>query len=356
MNHYVVFEEYKTNSPGIWFYVPNDGKFANGKSSQGFGTIKYEEGSVYTGEIYYDGNKFHKLGFGQQDFSKSTIGRVIPEINERRSLFVGNFDYEKTNWIYGNGVWYFTDVDGKPSHFIKGFFSNLQKIGEYNGSFDYSLLIDGYTKDMEFDFDEKIAHYNARIDKYLSTYGNPKVIFIGDSYFEFGDDYQYASSNLISKKLPNSCLNVGIGGSTFFDWNTHIETLKGRVNPNIVVINLGFNDIHQGLTFENINVQRDTLLKKVREYFPNAKIYMLCVVHAPAYESKREIEIAYNQELIKDADALNVIARDYGPKLIQSAGACFYKDNIHLNSNGYKIFIELLKSIVSENSITDLYI
>lgn len=62
---------------------------------------------------------------------------------------MGAFDYRKTDWIYGNGVMYFVDENGEPQYFIKGFFSGLDKIGEWQGEFDYATLLNDYTRDME---------------------------------------------------------------------------------------------------------------------------------------------------------------------------------------------------------------
>ena len=74
MKNYKVFDAYKTNSAGVWYFVPDGGVFKKGKPCKGFGAIKYAEGSVYTGDIFYDGKNFNKKGYGQQDFTKSNIG------------------------------------------------------------------------------------------------------------------------------------------------------------------------------------------------------------------------------------------------------------------------------------------
>ena len=144
-NNIKVKKAFKLDEVGIQFFVPNNmALYKSGKPCHGFGQIKYGEGSVYIGEVYFDGKEFHKLGYGRQDFTYSLIGNVDSIINEKIYLFVGEFDYRKTNWIYGNGVLYYRDLEGKPSRFVKGFFSCLNKTDEYKGEFDYSLLIDGY--------------------------------------------------------------------------------------------------------------------------------------------------------------------------------------------------------------------
>ena len=52
-NNYIIFDEYKTNRPGAWYFVPDEGVFVKGVPCHGFGAVKYVEGSVYVGELYY---------------------------------------------------------------------------------------------------------------------------------------------------------------------------------------------------------------------------------------------------------------------------------------------------------------
>ena len=69
----MIFDAFFTKSAGCWVYNPEEEKFIKGKKSHGYGIIKYPEGSIYYGDIYYDGENFNKLGKGFQDFSYSGI-------------------------------------------------------------------------------------------------------------------------------------------------------------------------------------------------------------------------------------------------------------------------------------------
>ena len=202
-NNYIIFDEYKTNRPGAWYFVPDEGVFVKGVPCHGFGAVKYVEGSVYVGELYYDGEKFNKIGNGQQDFCRSTLGRKSIHSGLRHSKYVGAFDYRKTDWIYGNGVMYFVDENGEPQYFIKGFFSGFDKIGEWQGEFDYATLLNDYTRDMELAAEpgdlaadwvrDCVAPWR---DKHAD------VLFVGDSYFELGNVADYAGVNLFGKVFP----------------------------------------------------------------------------------------------------------------------------------------------------------
>ena len=70
----------------------------------------YPEGSVYEGNLFYDGS-FNKFGVGMQCFKNTKISQE--EFGGPKGLlidkFVGNFNHLETNWIYGDGILYFVD-------------------------------------------------------------------------------------------------------------------------------------------------------------------------------------------------------------------------------------------------------
>ncbi len=240
-----VFKEFYTHQTGVWFFIPeNPKKYNSGLPSKGFGSICYDEGSVYTGDIYYDGRSFNKLGQGIQDFSCSSLSQVDPITHERIYLYEGRYDYRKTDWIYGNGVLYFTDRDFNPTHYVKAFFNALEFLKPYVGTFSNERLLKGYNPSMER------KDYHPRQDllkKELGNYIDSRNIFIGDSYFEFWNYPQYCKNVTFKSVFPsNSNLNLGLGGSTFLDWLIDIGELKKFFidDPQKLIINLGFNDLN----------------------------------------------------------------------------------------------------------------
>lgn len=349
-NECIVFPEFKTNSAGVWYFAPK-GDFKKGRPCKGFGCIKYAEGSVYTGDIYYDGVKFNKLGCGQQDFTRSNIGYIISFINEKRYKYVGRYDYRKNDWIYGNGVTYYTDADGKPTHFRKGFFSGLDKIGDYKGEFDYSTLLDGYTPEMEFDFDEREAYVNGILDKLKKTAsekGKVSALFIGDSYFDLYANEEYAGGNIFGKVFPADCINGGIGGSTFADWIGYFGSVSGAAQPEKVLINLGFNDLHSGKPPKMVHADYVKFLKLLRQSFPQTEIRLLQVVHAPDFPTYYGAENEFNALTAGSAEKLGVKVVSWGNRLEESGVNCFHGDNVHLNSAGYALFTQTIKEVLEE--------
>ena len=343
-NNYIIFDEYKTNRPGAWYFVPDEGVFVKGVPCHGFGAVKYVEGSVYVGELYYDGEKFNKIGNGQQDFCRSTLGRKSIHSGLRHSKYVGAFDYRKTDWIYGNGVMYFVDENGEPQYFIKGFFSGFDKIGEWQGEFDYATLLNNYTRDMELaaepgDFAadwvrECVAPWR---DKHAD------VLFVGDSYFELGNVADYAGVNLFGKVFPQGYVNIGVGGSKFSDWLNWIDGASGMASPKKIVLNLGFNDIHSNMEPATVYKNYTEMVEKLRQYFGSPEIYLVQVVHSPKYAEMYKQECDFNNMTASTASTLGVKLIDWNDKIVASKQDCFHFDRLHPNEHGYALFEQAIK-------------
>ena len=270
--NYVIFDPYYTNREGAWYFAPDEGEFCQGKACYGFGSVKYFDGSVYIGELYYDGETFNKIGYGQQNFIRSRIADLDRRSGLCKNVYVGSFDYRKTDWIYGNGVMYYMDEQNKPLCFAKGFFEGVQKVGEYQGTFDYDLLLKGYTGDMEIDREDTDAA-GKWLGKQVAPWKDksPDVLFVGDSYFELGDHDDYAGKHLFGKVFPSTYVNIGIGGSRFCDWIDWIDSVENIAAPQKIVVNLGFNDIHCNMAADNVFADYKTLLGKLRGFFPQRR-------------------------------------------------------------------------------------
>lgn len=342
--HYQVFDEYKTNSVGVWYFVSED-EWHKGKPCYGFGSIKYHEGSIYTGDIYYTGKSFEKIGMGQQDFRLSSMGEPVEGLSEKRYKYVGEYDYRKTDWIYGNGVLYYTDLDGNPSHFTKGFFAGINKIGAWKGKFDPSILIDGYSLDMEVDYDENEIKLKHKVQEVLdSGKQNISTLFIGDSYFEFYKKNDFAGKYIFDNVFPENFVNIGIGGSTFADWLKYFPSIIKIPTPETIVLNLGFNDVHN----ESVSVRKVYLnylhfLRNLRSIYPNSIIYLIESVQAPAFPNYYDKEHRWNALIRSTASKYNVKIISYIDELNESNKNCFHSDAVHLNENGYEYLTALLQ-------------
>lgn len=341
------FKAFESFSCGVQFFAPDDERtYAEGKPCAGFGAVRYGEGSVYCGDLYFDGKEYRKLGFGRQDFMLSEFGGLSKYRNIRKAFFIGAFDYRKTDWIYGNGVLYFVDGNNKPACFMKGFFEGLSKVRDYEGAFDASCLAEGYTSDMECEIDD----WSDVFDGALSDYGRItsfENMFIGDSYFEFWNSREYAGELFYEAFDGARNLNLGVGGTHFYDWPLFLARLGGISAPKRIFINLGFNDIHAGHTAEQAFEDCKEILGTLKGLFPDAEYYLLNVVKAPSFGIFYSEEEKFNAMTKAAEGRLGVQIVDMRSEIERAgkSGNCFHADSVHLNAYGYRVFSSVVKKI-----------
>jgi lysophospholipase L1-like esterase len=347
----VMFDNFKNGSTGVWYFVPNDmGLYKKRKPCKGFGAIRYSEGSVYTGEIYFDGKSYNKIGYGQQDFTNSTLGSIDPFINERKYMYVGAYDYRKTDWIYGNGVLYYKDINGNPSRFVKGFFSGLDITGPYSKEFDYTSLLPGYTKEMESDYNPRKHLFKAELKNYENI-TDLETLFVGDSYFEFWYYNQFAKTTFKNAFDTSKTLNVGLGGTKFVDWYEYIPLLKGISEPKNIVVNLGFNDLHSSFSPKKVYNDFKKFLQMFREIFPNSNYYFLNVCHAPGFVPFYERENLLNEMMEQNAikNNITIIHNSEAVAKRETEIHCYDVDDCHLNHSGYEVMEAVVKAVLDKN-------
>lgn len=342
-----VFDNFYTFKEGALFFVPDgENAYAEGKPCFGFGAVRYGEGSVYTGQLYYDGKVFCKLGHGRQDFAYSGIGdlRRSKKLGEyRKAFFVGEYDYRKTDWIYGNGVLYYTDRNNKPKYFTKGFFEGLLKTGEYTGQFDYSSLCEGFDPSMECEINESAEIFEDFLSVYDSVTDGYDM-FIGDSYFEMWRYAKYAGASAFYGNFSDKRnLLLGVGGTKFSDWIGYVDKLSVR-SPKNIVINLGFNDIHSEQSAETVLERCKLLTEKLKSKFSGAAVYLFNVNKAPLFPRFWAEEEKYNAMLKNAEKDLGITVWDIRSVITQAQKKKnqFCSDEVHFGKIGYKTLTEFV--------------
>lgn len=343
MNKVKVFDAYYKNKAGIWYFVPEDfSLFIKNEPVSGFGSIKYPEGSVYVGEIFFDGKDFKKQGIGQQDFTYSELGHLDENINEKIYKFIGKFDYKKNDWIYGNGVLYYRDKNGLPSHFVKGFFRDLSKMKEYEGEFDYSTLLDGYAKEMEFDYDSRKVVFCREYTKIENK--RCKLLLLGDSYIEFWNYEQYAGENIFEHCFDLSKVRtLGVGGAINEDFVQYLNQVNPKFKTEKALINLGFNDLHSGEDIDSILHHLDEVIGLVKSKFDAKKIIICAVVHSPNFDNRYQDEEKLNHLIYEYSQRKGYEFLNLNEKIKNSRIHCFAEDKVHLNEHGYELFYKSIE-------------
>ena len=291
------------------------------------------------------------MGKGRQDFFYSALGAVKYSKSHgkyRIAFYSGEFDYRKTDWIYGNGVLYYVDEQDKPLGFSTGFFEGLTRTGDYVGEFDYTTLAKGYDGTMEFYIDERYELFCAELDNYRNVEGEYNL-FLGDSYFEFWHYEDVAGKDTFYKVFANAGnLNLGLGGTTYYDWLYYAKLLSSLRKPRNIIVNLGFNDIHCGRTAEEAFSHCKEFIAVLKSIFGNVNLYLLTVVSAPCFVNAACEEERFNGLLLANADNLDITVLDGRTPIgqLQQTANCFIGDEVHLNAVGYKALGKLISEVL----------
>lgn len=319
-----------------------------------FGSIRYRDLSVYTGPLIYKNGKGNKIGFGTQDMTKAPFSTDETGLDEniyKYDRYVGLFDYRKTDWIYGNGVMYFTDHNGKPKAFVKAFFSSLKILKPYVGEFDYSNLLANYTKDMEISPEMCVPH-RARLELLENRCHQAKninLLMIGDSWFHFYDEGpEEALTGEFKKDSANkSVINIGIGGTTFADWIKYLPNFNRAIKYNSILINLGINDIHSNLTVKHVYSNFLKLIKIIRNNNKDCKIYVNEVARAPGFINysdnvknlNKMIKAYCGSNNLSFVECCQCFYKENG-ELLDNISSYYGEDLLHLNKKGSAVWKE----------------
>lgn len=312
----------------------------------GSGKVTYLEGSIYTGSLVFTGKSFEKLGYGRQDFSVSTISNddIGGPIDDTVYLYEGMFDYRETGWIYGNGIIYFLK-NGKPDAYYAGFFKGTAVVGEYTGPEIESVLLpefrDAKKLDALYPKQSKIKQLTNDLKKYKSI----DYLFIGDSYFDNLNFFKDENEKPLFEKYKkdNNAFNMGIGGWRYVDFLPYIDKLVIPSNPQNLIVNLGFNDMHFGKDANDTLKDMEKFLNPILSKLPDIKIYLLTVCHFPAFPHCKKEEEKYNEEIkrrFKDNGNITVIDSSEVFEKIKKKGLnitdYIEPDLIHPNNKGYE--------------------
>ena len=151
------------------------------------------------------------------------------------------------------------------------------------------------------------SNYNPRKElfknekKYYELVEELDTLFVGDSYFEFWYNEQFADISFKKAFDLKRVLNVGLGGTKFIDWFEYIPLLSDIKEPRNIVVNLGFNDLHSNYSPNKVFNDFKKFLKMFKELFPNSNYYFLNVVHAPGFTAYYARENELNKLIEKYA-------------------------------------------------------
>ncbi len=337
---------------GMHWFMPHVGEWVEGVPCVGVGEEKYEEGSLYIGEMEYDGKEFYKQGHGVQTFEDSTFWDFGfgGKLDTYTVAFVGNFDKRKSGWMYGNGILYFADKDMKPHSFIKGFFNSIKVVKEWEGEFSEDMLFPGYTLDMEITQDvygarfERLERNNCR-----SNFKHYDYVFFGDSWMDMWNEYskQFGAKGFSEDVKGLSAIDVGVGGTEYKDWtNERLDNVVLGLTPKKVVIHLGVNDVNHLNELEDIKNSATRVVNYLHEKSKDLQIYLCSTTHVLSHIqnwNKYDEMNAFIKKLANEREYVHYLSTcelflDESGNGIPNFDTYLIPDKLHLNGKGYEVW------------------
>lgn len=210
---------------------------------------------------------------------------------------------------------------------------------------NYTSLDVPWEPDYKLDRSESsIKNYEAKDAEKMPAPGG--IVFAGSSSFT---KWQSATEDL----APLPIINRGFGGSTIPEVINYADRTILKYNPKTVVIYCE-NDMFgsKKKTPEQVRDAYAALTKTIREKLPDVLMYGISLKPSPSrWERRADVERA--NKLIRDfiKSDKNHQYIDVWPVMLKNGrpdGSIFLSDSLHMNEEGYRRWIKVLKPILEK--------
>ncbi|WP_439584653.1 GDSL-type esterase/lipase family protein [Dyadobacter bucti] len=210
---------------------------------------------------------------------------------------------------------------------------------------NYTSLDVPWEPDYKLDRSESsIKNYEAKDAEKMPALGG--IVFAGSSSFT---KWQSAAEDL----APLPIINRGFGGSTIPEVIYYADRTILKYNPKTVVIYCE-NDMFgsKKKTPEQVRDAYVALTKTIREKQPDVLMYGISLKPSPSrWERRADVEKA--NKLIRDfiKSDKNHQYIDVWPVMLKNGrpdGSIFLSDSLHMNEEGYRRWIKVLKPILEK--------
>ncbi|MBQ8802765.1 MAG: hypothetical protein IJZ53_03925 [Tyzzerella sp.] len=183
--------------------------------------------------------------------------------------------------------------------------------------------------------------------------GHGGTLLLGSSTIDFWDNWetQTGLTNYVNG------YNVGVGGTTAEDWLYAYDKLIKPFGADRFVIFVGGNDVSVwGDSGEEVTEHLRELFTKIHEDFPDSEIYYIYSLPTPSayvngsyvntkYGELIEGEKALCKELafVEGIDTFDLLVTE---DKLNSNTELFREDNIHMNTEGYRIWSDYLYDVI----------
>lgn len=188
-------------------------------------------------------------------------------------------------------------------------------------------------------FSKEIAAFEQADREHPAEKGG--IVFIGSSTIRKWKEIQSAFPGL-------PVVNRGFGGSKMEDSLFYAERILLPLQPAMVVVFAGSNDINSGQSAELVAGNFKAFVAKVRGLMPKTELRYIEITTSPSRWDQREIVIDANRRIREFCDATTGVKFiPVREKLLGSNGEpreeLFESDRLHPNADGYRILATAIR-------------
>ena len=207
------------------------------------------------------------------------------------------------------------------------------------------------------------AFSSQTVDDRLDALENPEIwLLIGDSWSDFSESGRTDWSARANAGINFEIVNYAKGGTGFTThastptFQTRLElaisemTTEQKQRTKAITILGGVNDIRNGATYVEMKTAASSIVKKARQNFPNAVIYLGYNVPAIDYSTASVTQVAREcymmiNRLKDDASFFEydcVFVNTHMASLTHHDSELYTNDLLHLNTEGGRIFGDII--------------
>lgn len=188
------------------------------------------------------------------------------------------------------------------------------------------------------------------VEKRKELVNDPKTLFYGSSSIRLWD-------SLYKDFEEFKPLNMGFGGSTLAACIVYLERLMAGLNPDIIVLYAGDNDLGDGRHPEEVLIFFKQIIIDLRKRFGNIPILYVSI--KPSIKRFNIIDqIRFTNKIIaseiKKMDD-NVFFVDIFEKMLDPNRfpnrLLFQAEGLHINEKGYAIWTQIIKDFMLQHNI-----
>lgn len=180
--------------------------------------------------------------------------------------------------------------------------------------------------------------YEANLSMFSLIDGDADVVFAGDSITAYGRFSEFFPKTVV--------MNRGVGGDTAEGLYNRIDEVLSH-HPKKIFIMIGINDIARGITKEESLQYYELIISEIGNKLPDCEIYVQSIL--PTMSDNLNTISDRNAFIEKMCEELEVEYINLYDLYLADGKAndsLLSSDGVHLNGNGYKIWIDTVKELV----------